>query len=330
MAVAGRLLGGDGPGGTDSVFLEHWLLRFVAASAELRLIVEDFVKWLGNGRPPRATYWALKSGRLIALEKQPRIRPVGVGETWRWMMVKCLLRVAGPEAKPACGTTQLAGGVEAGIEGAIHVIRVLWEEHQMEEDWVFLLIDAHNAFDEENRTAMLWSVWHEWPSGAQFTFNCYHHWATLVVRDTRDGSGHFLHSKEGVTQGDPLAMIAYCIGVLPLIREIRNAHSQVTQPWYADDTGARGTFQQVLEHFRDLHARGPDRGYYPEPTNSILVVDPGNLAQSEEHFRGLGIRVVTGYHYLGEYIGEREAEGSWVEAKIKGWTESVAILAGVS
>ena len=67
---------------------------------------------------------------------------------------------------------------------------------------------------------MLWPVQHEWPSGAQFAFNCYRHWATLVVRDTGDGSGHFLQSKEGVTQGDPLVMIAYYIGVLPLIRDI--------------------------------------------------------------------------------------------------------------
>ena len=76
------------------------------------------------------------------------------------MMAKCLLRVAGPEAKADCGTMQLAGGVEAGIEGAIHAMRVLWEEHQTEEDWGFLLIDARNALNEENRTAMLWAVRH--------------------------------------------------------------------------------------------------------------------------------------------------------------------------
>ena len=217
-AVAGRLSGGAGPGGTDSVSLQHWILRLRAASAEPRLIVGDFFEWLGNGRPSWATYQALMSGRLIALDKQPGIRPVGVGETWRRMMAKCLMRVAGPEAKTACGTTQLAGGVEAGIEGAIHVMRVLWEEHQTEEDWGFLLIDARNAFNEENRTAMIWAVCHEWPTGAQFTFKCYRHWATLVVWDTGDDSGHFLHSKKGVTQGYPLAMIAYGIGVLPLSR----------------------------------------------------------------------------------------------------------------
>ena len=105
-----------------------------------------------------------------------------------------------------------------GIEGAIYAMRVLWDEHMKEEDWGFLLIDARNAFNEENRTAMLWAVQHECPSGAKFTFNCYRHWATLVVWYTGDRSGHFLHSKEGVTQGDPLAMIAYGIGFLPLIR----------------------------------------------------------------------------------------------------------------
>ena len=154
-AVAERLLGGAGPGGTDSVSLQHWLLRFGAASAELRLIFGDFVEWLGNGRPPWVAYWALMSGRLIALVKQPGIEPVGVGETWRRMMAKCLLRVAGPEAKAACSTTQLAGGTEAGIEGAINAMHVLWEEHKNEEDWGFLFIDAHNTFNEENRTAML-------------------------------------------------------------------------------------------------------------------------------------------------------------------------------
>ena len=90
-------------------------------------------------------------------------------------MAKCLLKVAGSEAKSACGTTQLVGGLEAGIEGAIHAMRVLWEEHRKDEDWGFLLIDARNALNEDNRTAMLWAVRHEWPSGAQFTFNCYRH-----------------------------------------------------------------------------------------------------------------------------------------------------------
>ena len=74
---------------------------------------------------------------------------------------------------------------------------------------MFLLIDARNEFNKENLTAMLWAVRHEWPSGALFTFNCYRHWATLLESDTGDESGHLLHRKEGVIQGDPLSMISY-------------------------------------------------------------------------------------------------------------------------
>ena len=66
------------------------------------------------------------SGRLIALDKQPGIRPVGVGETWRRLMAKCLLWVTGQEAKASCGTAQLVGVVEAWLEGSMHAIRVLW------------------------------------------------------------------------------------------------------------------------------------------------------------------------------------------------------------
>ena len=106
-AVAERLSGGAGTGGKNSVSLQKWLLRFGAARAEMRLIVGEFVEWLGNGRPPWAAYWSFMSGWMIALDKQPGIRPVGVGETWIRMMAKCLRRVAGPEDKVACGTTQL-------------------------------------------------------------------------------------------------------------------------------------------------------------------------------------------------------------------------------
>ena len=64
----------------------------------------------------------------------------------------------------------------------IHVVRSLWQQHAQEEDWGFLLIDTRNTFNEENHKAMLWEVRHEWTRGARFAFNCYHHWATIVIR----------------------------------------------------------------------------------------------------------------------------------------------------
>ena len=52
LAVTGHLSGGTGLGGTDLVSLQHWLLRFGAASGELRLIVAEVGEWLSNGWPP--------------------------------------------------------------------------------------------------------------------------------------------------------------------------------------------------------------------------------------------------------------------------------------
>ena len=97
----------------------------------MRFIVGKFTDCMSNGRTPWAAYCALMSGRLIALKKKPGIRPVGMGVIWRRMMAKCLLWVTGKEIKAACGNAQLAGGVEAGIEGGIHAMRVLWEEYSL-------------------------------------------------------------------------------------------------------------------------------------------------------------------------------------------------------
>ena len=94
--------------------------------------------------------------------------------------------------------------------------------------------------------------------------------------------------------------------------------------------GAGGKFKHILAHLRDLQARGPPRGYYPEPTKIILVVAPRNVAWAEELFRGMGIQVLPGHQYIGGFIGDREAEMRWLADNITGWADSVENLAGVS
>jgi hypothetical protein len=104
---------------------------------------------------------------------------------------------------------QLCAGLEAGIEGGIHAVELLWESMKDKDKWGFLLIDAKNAFNKGNQMGMLWTIRHKWPSGARFTFNCYKHWGTLVLRGKHNWENDaFLFSKEGVTQGGPLSMFA--------------------------------------------------------------------------------------------------------------------------
>ena len=94
-------------------------------------------------------------GRLIALDKQPGVRPVGVGETWQSLFSKIVLKVTGPEATMACRDDQLCAGLKVGIDGTIHRIQSLWDKNLSMEEWSFLLVDAKNMFNKINRVGML-------------------------------------------------------------------------------------------------------------------------------------------------------------------------------
>jgi hypothetical protein len=105
--------------------------------------------------------------------KESSVRPIDIGETFMILFSKTILRLTLGEPKTACGADQLCSGLEAGIERAIHAGHLMWDQHSEEENWGFLLVDARNAFNKVNRTAMLWVVCHEWPSGCRFVFNSY-------------------------------------------------------------------------------------------------------------------------------------------------------------
>eukprot|EP00978_Attheya_sp_CCMP212_P009437 scaffold22328_cov61-Attheya_sp.AAC.3 len=127
-----------GPGGIDTVGLLHLLLQFGQRIASLREAVTDFTRWMANEMPPWAAYRAMLASRCVALDRCPGVRPVGIGEIWRCLQAKCLLLLAtGDEAKDACGIDQVCAGLEAGIEGSIHAINELWDEHDEEDEWGF-------------------------------------------------------------------------------------------------------------------------------------------------------------------------------------------------
>ena len=92
-----------------------------------------------------------------------------------------------------------------------------------------------------------------------------------------NGTASFLHSREGVTEGDPLAMIAYGIVILPLIKYIKREIPDVKHPWYADDAGALVTFARIETYFDLLTRQGSGRGYHPKPSKSVLIVRPDNI-----------------------------------------------------
>ena len=102
-------------------------------------------------------------------------------------------------------------------------------------------------------------------------FNCYHHWPSIVLQNG-DGTASFIKSRKGVTQGDPLSMITYGIGILPLTKNLKQEIPEVDQPWYADKAGALGTFARIDTYFISLNFQGPGCGYSLKLSKSILIV----------------------------------------------------------
>ena len=77
----------------------------------------------------------------------------------------------------------------------------------------------------------------------------------------KNGTASFMHSREGVTQVDKLSIVAYDIAVLPLIQWLKLEYSGVTQPWYSDDMGAKGTYKNIDLYFNSLKRFGAGNGY---------------------------------------------------------------------
>jgi hypothetical protein len=66
---------------------------------------------------------------LLALEKMPGVRPIGIGETWRMAIAKWILQVTGKDATYACKTENLCDGLQGGIDAAIHAVQAIWDSH---------------------------------------------------------------------------------------------------------------------------------------------------------------------------------------------------------
>ena len=133
-----------------------------------------------------------------------------------------------------------------------------------------LLVDAANGFGNMSRLAALWTVAHRWSKAARFFFNTYRHWNKIMVRRP-GGEPEYYYSKEGVVQGDPLAMMIYAVTLLPLAERIRADVREVVQPFYADDLALYGRARFIAKAMALVVRLGPSVGYFPEPDKSGCI-----------------------------------------------------------
>ena len=191
----------------------------------------------------------------------------------------------------------------------------------------FFLIDARNAFIEGNRTNMLWTVWHLWPTGARFTFNCYRHHLMLYLKSADGCEFEIIHSREEVTQGDPFPMIAYVILLLPMIQILRKEFPDIFQPWYADDGAGMAPIPRLFLLYNHLRAIGSKYRYYPDASKSILIVEHKGVARATKLIESFSFKVTTGLGYLGIFISERGAQIEWTRSQVENWEEGATQIA---
>ena len=120
-----------------------------------------------------------------------------------------------------------------------------------------LLIDTENAFNSINCKVMLHNLKFICPIIATSIINCYATPSRLFIV----GVGEVL-SREGTTQGDPTAMRAYALGILPLInfllKFINLNDINAKEVVFADDFSVAGSLNSIKDYWDKLTTIGPN------------------------------------------------------------------------
>ena len=250
----------------------------------------------------------------------PGIRPIGVCEVIRRILGKAIMNVVADDVRAAAGPLQLCCGQDAGCEAAVHAMRTVFDTDTTD---AILLVDATNAFNNLNRLVALHNIQYLCPSIATVLINCYRTCSNLFV------GGKVILSREGTTQGDPLAMAMFGLATLPLIQRIKNANT--TQCWFADDAAAGARLLCLRQWWDSLTKVGPKFGYFPNGIKTYLVTKPGKIDEATELFSDTDVHVTcAGRRYLGGALGTEAFEQQFLDAKIREWVTETARLAEIA
>ena len=126
--------------------------------------------------------------RLVALDKNPGVRPIGIGEAVRRLIAKAILSIIRDDIQAAAGPLQLCAGQLSGCEAAVHSMRQLFSSPDIE---AVILVDASNAFNSLNRQAALFNIQRLCPSFSTILLNTYRADVNLYI------GGETLLSEEG-------------------------------------------------------------------------------------------------------------------------------------
>ena len=75
--------------------------------------------------------------------------------------------------------------------------------------------------------------------------------------------------------------------------------------------------------FKMLVSEGQKYGYFPEPIKSVLVVQGHLEEEAKILFGDLGVKIVSGSRFLGEFVESSEGCETIVRSMVEKWVHSV-------
>ena len=264
---------------------------------------------------------SLLACRLIPLDKNPGVRPIGIGEVLRRILGKTVSNFLKIDIIDSVGPLQLAAGQDGGCEAAIHAMNDMFKEDNCEG---VLMVDATNAYNSLNRATSLLNLAHICPEFAVFLINTYRLPSKLFLP-----GGTFILSNEGTTQGDNCASGFYSVSISPIISQLSSILCK--QLWYADDSAAAGLLQHLREWWDCLLDIGPGLGYFPNAKKTWLVVKPQHFDEAVRIFKDTGVQVTKeGQRYLGAAIGTNTFKEEFVKTKVETWISELKSLTEIA
>ena len=128
MKAAMNMKGSEGPSWMYAELYRRMLVsrNFSAAGKEMREEISLLTKNLLVKYYHPKLLEPLVASRLIPLDKNPGVRPIGVGEVLRRIIGKVVSRITINDIREAAGPLQTCAGHGAGAEAAIHAMKQIF------------------------------------------------------------------------------------------------------------------------------------------------------------------------------------------------------------
>ena len=327
--VALRTKGAAGPSNFDANDWRNMIAsrRYGNSNVDLCAAIARMARLVASETIQGDVLSALMACRLIPLDKNPGLRPIGIGEVLRRIIGKMVVWVLRPDLQEAAGDLQMCVGQEGGCEAGVHAMHAIFNE---DETQGIIQVDANNAFNTINRQVFMHNINIICPEIATFVANCYQVPARLFVV-----GGIEIKSLEGTTQGAPSSMPVYAVGIIPLMLEAAeptdNRIEKARQSAFADDLAAAGTMSELKKWWDIVVEYGPYIGYYAKAEKSWLIVKPEHEEEAKRVFRNSGLKITTeGRRHLGAVVGSENFKAEYVNDMIDTWVGELKTLGEIA